>query len=69
MNKMIAGVKFNNIENGKILRPHALMCAHALGDTPIPSRWYERYTTRKENDHNVLHNAVVMTTTSNGCPT
>ena len=27
-------------ENGKILGPPALMCAHALVDTPIPSRWY-----------------------------
>ena len=28
-------------ENGKTLDPHALMCAHALEDTSIPSRWYE----------------------------
>ena len=39
---MIAGVIFNNVENGKILGPHALMCAHAFGDTRIPSRWYGR---------------------------
>ena len=36
-----SGVVLNNNENGKILGPHALLCAHTLGDTPIPSRWYE----------------------------
>ena len=25
-------------KNGKMLGSHALLCAHALGDTPIPSR-------------------------------
>ena len=40
---MIVGVIFNNVENEKVLGPHALICAHALTcahaleDTPIPS--------------------------------
>jgi len=33
-----SGVELNDNENGKMLGPHALLCAHALGDTPYPLR-------------------------------
>ena len=35
-----SGVVLKDNENRKILGPHALMCVHALGATPIPSRRY-----------------------------
>ena len=60
-------VIFNNVENEKILGPHAL-CVHAFGDTPIPSRLYDAYATRQVKYHHVLHNAVVMVTNSNKRP-
>ena len=44
------------------------MCAHALGDTPIPSREYRRVYQGQENDRYVLHNAAVTVTNSKGCP-
>ena len=31
-----SGVVLNDNENGKMLGPHVLVCAHALGDTPLP---------------------------------
>ena len=31
-------VVLNDNENGKMLGPHALLCAQALGNTPYPSR-------------------------------
>ena len=57
MNKMIARVIYNNVENGKILG--------------IPVFFHDgtsTYTTSQENYHYILHNTVVTTTTSNGYP-
>ena len=31
-----SGVVVYDNENGKVLGPHALLCVHALGDTPSP---------------------------------
>ena len=33
-----SGVVLNDNTNGKMLGPHASLCAYALGDTPYPSR-------------------------------
>ena len=33
-----SGVVLNDNENEKMLGLHALLCAHALGDTPYPSQ-------------------------------
>ena len=33
-----SGVVLNDNENEKMLGFHALLCSHALGDTPYPSR-------------------------------
>ena len=43
------------------------MCAHALGDTLIPSRRYGHVHPLTKYRY-VLHNAVMMITNSNGCP-
>ena len=36
-----SGVVLNDNENEKNLGPHALLCSHALGDTPTSSWQYE----------------------------
>ena len=33
-------VALNDNENEKMLGPHALLCAHAIGDTPSSSIYY-----------------------------
>ena len=38
----VSGVLLNYNENGKMLGPHKLFCAHASLDTLIPSREYGR---------------------------
>ena len=35
-------VVLNDNQNGKKFGTSCIMCAHALGDTPIPSRGYGR---------------------------
>ena len=57
-------VVLNDNENGKRLGPHALLCAHALGDTLTLHDSTNKYVTRKENDHYGYHN-VVMTKQEN----
>ena len=43
-----------------------IMCAHALGDTPIPSRGYKHVHPRAEERCYVLHNTVVTVTSFTG---
>ena len=38
MKEDASGVVLNDKENGKMLGPHALLYAHASGDTPYPSK-------------------------------
>ena len=38
MKEDASGIILNDSENGKMLGSHALLCAHAWGDTPYPSR-------------------------------
>ena len=64
-----SGVIFNNVENGKIMGPHAL-CVLMHGGIPLfHHEGTNAYTTRQENYHYVLHNVAVMVTNSNGYPT
>ena len=50
-------VILNDIENEKMLEPHTLLCAHALGIPLIPHDSTGAYTNRQGNDHYVYHNS------------
>ena len=63
-----SGVVLFDNENGKMLGPHALLCAHASGDTPSFHDSTDAYATRQENDHYVYHNTIVTVAIPNRCP-
>ena len=65
--KMMAGLYLIMLKI-EIFGTSCIMCAHALGDTSIPSRGYGRIHPRAGNDRYVLHNAAVTVTSSNECP-
>ena len=63
--KMIAGL-YVIILRTEILGTSSVMCAHALGDAPIPSRGYGLVHQWAGSNHYVLHNVSVTVTSSNG---
>ena len=63
-----SGVIFNNVENGKILGPHALCVLMHLGIPLLHHNGTDVYTTRQVKYHYVLHNFAITVTNSNGRP-
>ena len=64
-----SGVVLNDNKNGKILGPHALRVLMHWGIPLFHHEGTDTYTTKQVKYHYVLHNAAVMVTNSNGCPT
>ena len=57
-------VALNDNENEKMLGPHALLCAHTLGDTSSSIYIIDAYATRQGNAHYVYHNTGSLFLTS-----
>ena len=51
----------------KNVGPHASLCVHALGNTPLFYNGTDAYTMRQENDHFIYYNATIAAI-SNECP-